>query len=373
MQAYLILENGTVFQGETFGAVKEVCGEVVFNTAITGYQEILSDPSYKGQMVCLTYPLIGNYGVNEEDLESSGTHLSGLIVREYSSSYSNWRGYSSLESLMRRNGITGIREIDTRALTHVLREQGSMKGIITTSEIDKDQIEDLFNKTPDMEGSNYVEDVSSSQSYVWQKGQKGEYSVIEPTGFAEHEVVVLDCGVKFNILESLAHRNCRVTVLPSDTGAKEILEMKPNGLLLSNGPGDPASLSYIVDNIKALLGKVPVFGICLGHQLLGTALGATTYKLSYGHHGANHPVKNHLTGRAEITSQNHGFALDPETIPENILITHTSLYDGTVEGILEKNLSAFSVQFHPEASPGPRDCDYLFDNFKEMMAGWANA
>ena len=373
MRASLILEDGTVFEGEAFGAVQQVCGEVVFNTAITGYQEILSDPSYKGQMVCLTYPLIGNYGVNEEDLESAGTHLSGLVVREYSSSYSNWRGYSSLESMMRRNGITGIKEIDTRALTHILREKGAMKGIISTGEIDSAEAAKIFKITPDMQGSNYVDDVTSDRSWKWQKGQKGDYYLIKPKETAEHHVVVLDCGVKYNILESLAYRNCMVTVVPSGTSAETIASYNPDGLLLSNGPGDPAALPGIIREIKKILGKIPVFGICLGHQLLGTALGARTFKLCYGHHGANHPVKNHLTGRAEITSQNHGFALDPETIPGDVKITHSSLYDGTVEGILSEKHSAFSVQFHPEASPGPKDCDYLFDNFKNMMTGWKNA
>jgi carbamoyl-phosphate synthase small subunit len=364
-----MLADGTLFEGEHFGAEGEYCGEVVFNTAMTGYQEILSDPSYRGQIVCLTYPLVGNYGINEEDVESAGLHLAGLAVREYSRAYSNWRGVGSLENLMIRHGIVGIREIDTRALTRRIREHGAMTGIVSTERFETDYLMERIQAHPSMAGSNYVDDVTCDKPWNWTAKQ--EVRVIGAEGGeARHRVVALDYGIKYNILRSLTHHGCEVTVVPANTGAEELLERRPDGIVLSNGPGDPAALEQKVKQVQALVdAKIPVFGICLGHQLLATALGGATFKLPFGHHGANHPVKDHLSGRVEITSQNHGFAVLPESLPSAVEITHTSLYDGTVEGLRHKELPIFSVQYHPEASPGPHDSAYLFQRFTDLMKG----
>ena len=368
MKAILMLYDGTVFEGETFGAEKEVCGEVVFNTAMTGYQEILTDPSYKGKIVCLTYPLIGNYGVSEEDIESKGLHLSGLIVREYSSYYSNWRGIGSLENLMIQNGIVGLKEIDTRALTRKIRDHGAMTGIISTTNSSHDQLLKKVRDFPQMVGANYVDSVTSEKSWKWEN-VGDDINEKEP----KYNVVVLDYGSKFNILRNLENRGCGVTILPAESTSEQILAVNPDGLLLSNGPGDPAVLHEKINTIRQLIDKLPIFGICLGHQLLGCALNAKTFKMPFGHHGANHPVKNHEGNRVEITSQNHGFALDVRSLPDSLEVTHTSLYDGSIEGIRHKSLPLFSVQYHPESSPGPHDSDYLFDNFIELIRKHKNA
>lgn len=367
MKTQLVLADGSRFEGESFGAPGEVCGEVVFNTAMTGYQEVITDPSYRGQMVCFTYPHIGNYGVNEEDVESRGLHLSGLIVRDYSRAYSNWRGVGSLENLLTRHGVIGITGVDTRAITRRLRTQGAMTGIISSVDDDTDSLLAKVRAFPKMEGSNYVDDVACAKPWSWE--QEGEGAAQLPLLETRFNVVTLDCGVKFNILRSLAERACAVTVVPAAARAEEILERKPDGVILSNGPGDPAALPGIIAQIRTLIGRVPIFGICLGHQLIGSALGGRTFKLPFGHHGVNHPVKNHPLGRVEITSQNHGFAVDPASLPAYAEITHTSLYDGTVEGLRHRSEPLFSVQYHPEACPGPHDSDYLFDQFIALMGG----
>jgi carbamoyl-phosphate synthase small subunit len=365
VKTQLVFADGSRFVGESFGAPGEVCGEVVFNTAMTGYQEVITDPSYRGQMVCFTYPHIGNYGVNEEDVESRGLHLSGVIVRDYSRSYSNWRGVGSLENLLARNGVVGITGVDTRAITRRLRTAGAMTGIISSLDDDHETLLAKVRAHPSMEGSNYVDDVACAKAWTWESATMlaAQLPLIE----TRFNVVTLDCGVKFNILRSLAERGCAVTIVPAAARAEEILERKPDGLILSNGPGDPAALSGIIAEIRTLIGKLPIFGICLGHQLIGSALGGSTFKLPFGHHGANHPVKNHLLGRVEITSQNHGFAVDPASVPACAEITHTSLYDGTVEGLRHRHEPLFSVQYHPEACPGPHDSGYLFDQFIAMM------
>lgn len=362
-----MLSDGAEYLGESFGAEGETCGEVVFNTSMTGYQEILTDPSYRGQIVCMTYPHIGNYGINEADIESRRLHLSGFIAREYSRYYSNWRGIGSLDNLLKRNGIIGISEIDTRALTRRIRRHGAMTGILSTVDFDKESLIEKIRAFPLMEGSNYVVDVTCEKPWQWIESSSPVTVGSPELGNVQFNVLALDYGVKFNILRSLVERKCAVSVVPASATAQEILKRKPDGIILSNGPGDPAALPDIVKCVKELLGKVPIFGICLGHQLMAQALGGKTFKLPFGHHGANHPVKNHLSGRVEITSQNHGFAVDPASLGPEVEVTHTSLYDGTVEGLRHKSYPAFSVQYHPEASPGPHDSNYLFDQFVKLM------
>jgi carbamoyl-phosphate synthase small subunit len=363
-----MLKNGSAYRGRSFGAPGEAIGEVVFNTSMTGYQEILSDPSYRGQIVTMTYPLIGNYGVNEEDIESRGLFLSGMVVREYSRNYSNWRGVGSLDNLLRRRGVMGISEIDTRALTRTIREHGAMTGIISTVDFERDSLLAKVVEAPEMIGQDYVTEVSCDRPWQWQPDPGAGVVVDNSSPEPEFELVAFDFGVKYNILRSLAHRGCRVQIVPATAGAEEILALKPHGLLLSNGPGDPAALPKIVETVGGLLKKMPVFGVCLGHQLLALALGGSTFKLPFGHHGANHPVKNLMTGRIEITAQNHGFAVDPGSLPMEVEVTHVSLYDGTVEGLRHHSLPVFSVQYHPEAAPGPHDSGYLFDEFVAGLA-----
>lgn len=355
MKAILALEDGTVFEGSSFGATGERCGEVVFNTSMAGYQEILTDPSYKGQIVTMTYPLIGNYGINSEDVESRKPFVEAFVVRECSGLASSWRCEKSLDDYLKENNIIGIEGIDTRALTRHIRLQGAMKAIISTEDSDDKSLTKKAKASPSLIGRDLVKEVTSDKPQDWNK--QGKY-----------KVVVIDCGVKFNILRQLANRECCVLVVPSTTKAEQILKTKPDGVLLSNGPGDPAGVPYVVETVKELIGKIPIFGICFGHQMLGLAFGAKTYKLKFGHHGGNHPVKDLKTGKIHITVQNHGFCVDIDSLnKEDVEITHINLNDQTLEGIKHKKLPIFSVQFHPEAAPGPHDARYLFAEFIEMM------
>ncbi len=355
--AILALEDGTIFKGTSFGAEGESFGEVVFNTSMAGYQEILTDPSYKGQIVAMTYPLIGNYGTNSEDVESVKPQVSGFVVRECSVVASNWRAQKSLHEYLKENNIPGIAGIDTRALTRHIRLQGAMKAIISTGDLHEKSLVKKACASPGLIGRDLVRQVTSDRVQYWNK--QGKY-----------KVAVIDCGVKFNILRELANNGCQAIMVPAKTEAEQILGLKPNGVLLSNGPGDPAGVPYVVETVKRLIGRVPIFGICLGQQMLGLALGGKTYKLKFGHHGANHPVKDLKTGRIAITVQNHGFCVDIESLPKkDIEITHINLNDKTLEGIRHKRFPIFSVQFHPEAGPGPNDAKYLFGEFVKMMGG----
>jgi carbamoyl-phosphate synthase small subunit len=366
-QAKLALEDGAVFTGYAFGAGGTSEGEVVFNTSMTGYQEILTDPSYKGQIVTMTYPLIGNYGINRLDVESKRPHVAGFVVKELPPAYSNYRADLSLDQYLKDNKIIGIRGIDTRALTRRLRISGAMRGILSTEILDDAKLLEKARRSAAMEGADWVQAVKPSAEYAWDQDQ-GDWRLGKVERGDGLHVVALDCGAKQNILRHLAERGIKVTVLPPDVSIDEILKHRPDGLFVSNGPGDPAALDYAVRPIQAALGKVPIFGICLGHQLLGRAIGAQTYKLKFGHRGANQPVKNLDTGRVEITSQNHGFAVDQKSLEKNGgVVTHLNLNDNTVEGFRHKTLPVFCVQYHPEASPGPHDAAYLFDAFVEMM------
>src|SRR6056297_421586 len=354
-KAKLVLEEGSIFEGEIFGSVKESAGEIVFNTSMTGYQEILTDPSYKGEIVCMTYPLIGNYGINKDDFESSKPHLNGFIVKEFAENPENWRSQAKLNDYLINNNITAISGIDTRALTKILRSRGTMRGIITTDIKNEEKSIKKAKNVVSLSGRDLVSLVSSKNVHKYGSNNK-------------YRVVLIDCGAKDNIKNSLLKRDCEVIVVPADMSAAEILKYKADGVMISNGPGDPDDADYTAETIKKLLGKMPLFVICLGHQLLGKACGAETYKLKFGHRGANHPVKDLRTNKVYITSQNHGFALDDKSLTElDLSLTHVNVNDGTVEGIEHRKYPAFSVQYHPEASPGPEDSHYLFDQFIEMF------
>jgi carbamoyl-phosphate synthase small subunit len=399
LRALLALEDGLVLRGRSFTGPGECAGEVVFNTAMTGYQEILTDPSYKGQIVTMTYPLMGNYGVNLQDLESRGVQVEGFIVKEYHPYPSNWRAQGNLAEYLKASGKLGVEGLDTRAITKRLREVGAMRGMVTTLDLDPERlVRRVREEVPDMNGQDLVPLVTCQAPYWWEEGAAPEapdYCASPPTkkeisgaGVSPavpgpskdletlwkqrtgKKVVLYDYGVKFNIIRSLKARGLEVLVVPAATPAAAVLGLHPDGIVLSNGPGDPAAVTYAIDNVRQCLGTSPMFGICLGHQLLGLALGGRTFKLKFGHRGANQPVKNLLSGRVEITSQNHGFAVDLESIPDpGVELTHFNLNDNTLEGLRHQKLKAFSVQYHPEASPGPHDADYLFDEFLQAVKG----
>ncbi len=372
-RAYLVLADGTVFEGEPFGARAVTTGEAVFTTTMTGYQEVLTDPSYTGQLVVMTAPEIGNTGVNAADAESidGKPHVAGFVLRDASPLASNWRSEQTLDAYLAQNGIVAITGIDTRKLTRHLRDHGSQNGAIGPGPVEA--LLERAKKAPDMSGLDLVDQVSPKASYAFTEG-RGAWRVGDAHAAApkaktrEHHVVAIDYGVKKNILRCLVDAGCKVTVVPARTTAADILALAPDGVFLSNGPGDPAAVGYAVETLRGLLGKKPIFGICLGHQLLALALGGTTYKLKFGHRGANQPVKDLATGRIEITTQNHGFCVDLASLPSNVESTHVHLNDGTSEGLAAKDLKAFSVQYHPEAAAGPHDSLYLFDRFKALMA-----
>jgi carbamoyl-phosphate synthase small subunit len=345
---------------------------VVFNTAMTGYQEILTDPSYRGQLVCMTYPLIGNYGLNEEDVESRRPWANGFIVKEACPYPSSWRGRVSLDGYLAHHGIAGIQAIDTRALTRHLRDRGAQQALLSSVDLDAERLVARARALPSLVGIDIVREVSIDQPHGWAQGTWELGRGYRPPGPERFRVVAFDSGIKLNILRELAARGCAVEVVPAATPAEAVLERKPDGIFLANGPGDPEPVAYLASTVRALAGRVPVFGICLGHQILALALGAETFKLKFGHHGANHPVKHLPTGRVEITSQNHGFAVDPASLERRGLVqTHVNLNDGTCEGLRHHELPAFSVQYHPEASPGPHDAGYLFDEFVQLMGAGA--
>jgi carbamoyl-phosphate synthase small subunit len=371
LKALLALEDGTVFEGWSFGFPGERTGEVVFNTSMTGYQEILTDPSYKGQIVIMTYPLIGNYGVNEQDVESQGPAVEGFVVKEASAVFSSWRGDRSLSDYLVRYRIMGVEGVDTRALTRHIRMRGAMKAILSTKDMDPHRMVERAKESPGLIGRDLVREVTCEKSYEWTQGNDRQFlkpDLQPPTNDFRYKVAVLDFGVKHNILRSLQDRNCEVLVLPASSTAESTLSCQPDGIVLSNGPGDPEGVPYAIETVRQLLGKKPIFGICLGHQLLGLAFGGRTFKLKFGHRGANQPVKDLTTGRVMITSQNHGFCVDPQSLdPEEIELTQINLNDRTSEGMRHKSLPVFSVQYHPEASPGPHDTQELFADFIKMM------
>lgn len=379
MSGMLALEDGTVFRGKAFGATGTVCGEVCFNTSMTGYQEILTDPSYRGQIVALTYPEIGNYGVNDEDVESYQPHVSGFLVRELAPVASNWRSQYSLEEYLLKHNIPGLCHLDTRALTKKLREAGAMKGILTTEEMSEQEAVEKARSWHGLQGVDYVKEVTVGESFQWDSDgarSRGWYDAHElkkdpERGVSEpvkRRIVAFDFGVKYNILRCLRRKGFEVHVVPASTPVGEVLKLDPDGVFLSNGPGDPSAVPYAHETVRELIGKKPVFGICFGHQVLSHALGGRTFKLKFGHRGGNQPVKDLITGKVAITSQNHGFAVDSDSLPkDDVELTHINLNDGTCEGLRHRSLPVFSVQYHPEASPGPHDAEYFFDEFAKVI------
>ena len=370
MKAYLALSDGKVFEGEHFGAEGEVDAEIVFNTSMSGYQEVITDPSYCGQMVLMTYPLIGNYGINPQDFESDRPHLSGFIIKELSGVASNWRSIGKLEDFLKDHGVVGIQGIDTRALTRHIREKGAQQAVLSTITSDPEELIRKAQSSPGLEGRDLVKEVTCQSPYDW---EEGEWNIINGDTLLKsaidkkYFVVAYDFGIKRNILRKLAGAGCRVRVVPASTPAEEVLSLNPDGVFLSNGPGDPEGVQYAIKNIKFLLGKLPIFGICLGHQLLNLALNGQTFKLRFGHHGGNQPVMDIPSGKVEITSQNHGFAVTQSSVEDSIDVTSINLNDQTIEGIHHKHWPVFSVQYHPEASPGPHDSSHLFQKFADLM------
>jgi carbamoyl-phosphate synthase small subunit len=367
MQAKLALADGTVFTGRGFGAGGETCGEVVFNTSMMGYQEVLTDPSYTGQIVTMTYPLIGNYGTTVDDEESARIQVAGFIVRELTRVPSNFRSSRDLDTYLKASNVVGIEGIDTRALVRRLRVRGAMNGVLSTLDLDDASLVAKAKAFPGMEGRDLVKEVVPPKAFHWNRGFGAFAEHVLPARKADKRVVAIDYGMKWNILRCLAQIGCDVTVVPGTATADEVLSHKPDGVFLSNGPGDPAAVNYAITTVKNLIGKKPIFGICLGHQLLGLAFGAKTFKLKFGHRGANQPVRNELTKRIEITTQNHGFAVDPATLPKDVIPTHINLNDNTLEGLRHTRLPVFSVQYHPEAAAGPHDSGYLFEEFRTLM------
>ena len=377
MQAILALEDGRIFRGKGYGAKAESYGEVVFNTSITGYQEIFTDPSYSGQIVVLTNPEIGNYGTNPEDDEANRPYIEGLVVREFSPVSSNWRSEQVTDEYLQRNNIPVIADIDSRALVRHLRKNGAMRGVISSLEMDTDKLVAKARAIPKMDGADLAKVVTTSSRYTWDKGSDSLEKAEAPSSSLEEKpgsglhVVAYDFGIKRNILRMLIDQGCTVTVVPAQTSAEDTLSLNPDGVFLSNGPGDPEPVTYAQQSIRQLMGRKPIFGICLGHQLIGLALGGKTYKLKFGHHGGNHPVKQMHTGKIEITAHNHNFAVDPDSLkPSEVDLTHIDLNDNTLEGLSHRTLPLFSVQYHPEAAPGPHDSRYLFGDFVKMMRQW---
>jgi carbamoyl-phosphate synthase small subunit len=374
-KALLVLSDGMVFEGHGFGFDGETIGEIVFNTSMTGYQEILTDPSYKGQIVTMTYPQMGNYGINEEDIESlNGPKVEGFVVKEYIDFPSNWRSSLSLGRYLKDNKIVCIQGIDTRALTRHLRDYGAQTGIISSVDHNPESLLEKVRKHPGISAFDLVKDVTAKEKYVWKEGcwkwcQPPHPPLSKGGNQKGGKVVVYDFGIKFNILRNLVEAGFDVTVVPAQTPTEAVLEMEPDGIILSNGPGDPETVTYGIENASKLMGKKPIFGICLGHQILGLAMGGRTYKLKFGHHGGNHPVKDLSTGRIEITSQNHNYCVDIESVKGKAVLTHKNLYDGTEEGMRHVEYPIFSVQHHPEAGPGPNDSAHLFNRFRELIEG----